>query len=110
MKHLVKNIATAATLCVALNAFSATVTVTGVSGTGSYNNSVSLIVDGVIPGESSGWTGVSNVWWYGTTPVFTLTFDQIYTLQDVTVSVDNNDNYRVRTSLDNTNWSNLFSM
>lgn len=88
----------------------ATVTVTGVTSSGTVTNSPSLIANGVFPGEGSGWTGSTNVYWNGTTPVLTMTFDKVYTLQDVLVSVDNNDAYRVQVSLDNATWTTLFNI
>lgn len=84
--------------------------VTASSGSGSYNNSVTLIHDGFVPAENTVWTAASNVWWVGTAPVFTLDFGQTYWLEDALVSVDNNDAYLIETSVDNTVWTTLFDI
>ena len=84
----------------------------GVAGTiPSYNNSLNLVIDNVIPGEGTGWTSAQNVWWHnytGTGATITLDLGGVYAVDDVLVSVDNNDSYQVQYSLDNVTWSNLF--
>ncbi len=86
------------------------VVVTGVTGTGSLNHDPSLIIDHVIPSEGSVWNLADKVYWSGTTPTLTMTFNQIYILQDVLLSVDNNDAYRMEVSLNGTDWSTLFNI
>jgi len=81
-----------------------------VTGTGSYNNSPDLIIDGYIPEEWTPWTESSNVWWYGTTPTFTIDLGDIYIIEDITLQVDNNDDYRVQYSLNNSDWDTLFTI
>jgi hypothetical protein len=81
-----------------------------VTGTGSYNNSPDLIIDGNIPDERTSWTDSSNVWWDGTTPTFTIDLGDIYIIEDITLQVDNNDNYRVQYSLNNSVWNTLFTI
>ncbi|MDX9993739.1 MAG: hypothetical protein RBS28_00350 [Rhodocyclaceae bacterium] len=93
----------------AFGAIAAPITVTSVIATGAYENDLSAIIDGVFPAEG-GFFKNNTVWWGGTAPVFTIAFDQTYILQDVMVSVDNNDWYTVQTSMDNSLWSNLFSI
>ena len=80
------------------------------SGTGTYKNSPDLLIDGVIPSEGTWWTATTNVWWYGTDPVFTIDLGALYSVEDVVVSVDNNDDYNVSYSLNNINWFNLFTI
>ena len=80
------------------------------TGTGAYTNSPSLLINGVIPSEGTLWTWPTNVWWYGTTPRFTIDLGGIYTIQDVVVQVDNNDGYKVDYSTDTINWNNLFTI
>ena len=73
----------------------------GASGTGSFNNSPSLIIDGTIPAEGSVWTGGTNVWWTGLAPTFTIDLGAIYNIVDFLASVDNNDSYAFQVSTDN---------
>ena len=80
------------------------------SGTGTYNNSPDLLIDHNIPGEGTWWTADTNVWWYGTDPVFTIDLGSTYKVEDVVVSVDNNDDYEVQYSLNSTNWITLFAI
>lgn len=82
----------------------------GVSGTGSYNNNPSLIIDGTFPAEGSGWTNPTNVWWNGTAPIFTIDLGLTYNVDDILVSVDNNDSYSIQWSMDSSSWNSLFSI
>lgn len=77
------------------------------SGTGSYNNSIGLISDGVIPSEGTAWTASTNVYWTGTAVKLTVDLGALYTVTDILVSVDNNDNYAITYSADNINWLSL---
>lgn len=84
------------------------ITATSVSGSGSYYNSVDLLTDGYVPPEWTGWTAGTNVYWVGTQPVFTLDFGSIYNLTGILIQVDNNDDYVMQYSLNNSSWNNLF--
>ncbi len=86
------------------------ITVTGVSGTGVFTNNVSLISDGVFPVESSIWTNSESVFWNGLVPTFVVDFGSVYTVDDVLVSVDNNDDYSVQWSQDLSTWNTLFNI
>ena len=101
-------LALALTACSAL-ASAAPVVVADVSANG-VNNDPTLIADGVVPAEGSAWNAASNVWWRGLGKVLTLTFDQVYELRDVLLTVDNNDNYGVEISLDKVSWVELFTI
>ncbi len=107
-----KRIASALVLVVACAAANATnVSVNSVSGTGTFWNDPAVIINGVIPPEGTPWdSSIYNLSWRDRSPVFTLTFDRLYILQDVIVSVDNNDGYQVEVSTDNSNWVQLFSI
>lgn len=95
------------------------VNVTSITNTGFVNNDpAALLVDGDF-GLNTWWTDAPNVWWtFQTTPngdgtgnaavVITLAFDQLYTLTDATIGVDNNDFYAVQISQDNVTWNTLF--
>jgi len=103
-----------AVACVA-GTFSATavagakLTASSVTAQGNYNHSASLLTDGVIPGETTHWQSATNVWWTnqeGPGGVsFTFDYGNIYAIDDVLFSFDNNDAYRVDYSVDNSNWS-----
>lgn len=80
------------------------------SGTGPYNNSPSLINDGAFPVEGSAWNQADKVWWNGTGVTLTLDFGSVYNVADVMLSVDNNDNYAVEYSTDNSTWNPLFNV
>lgn len=81
-----------------------------VSATGTYSHSANLINDGFIPTERTAWTAASNVYWKGTAPTFMLDFGELYNLNDVLVSVDNNDYLTIDWSIDSSSWSNLFNI
>src|SRR5688500_12239439 len=78
-----------------------------VSPSGPYNNGPGLIVNGSVPAEWTEWTASSNVWWQGTATSFRLDFGSVYVVQDVLVSVDNNDDLRIDYSTDGTSFTNL---
>jgi hypothetical protein len=89
------------------------VNVTSVTGTGTYNHSPDpLLVDGDFA-LGTWWTDSPNVWWTGQTGAAGVTlkasFDQLYTLTDMTIGVDNNDAYAVQVSTDNAVWHTLFT-
>ncbi len=95
----------------ASSASTALIDAVSASGSGTYNNSPNpLLINHVIPEEGTWWTSSTNVWWNGTDPVFTIDLGSIYLVEDVVVSVDNNDDYEVEYSLDNTTWTHLFSI
>ncbi len=77
------------------------------SASGSVNNSPSLVIDNSIPPEWQYWQ-TNTVWWNGTSPAITLDMGGAYTLEEIIISVDNNDSYRVDYSLNNSEWAQLF--
>lgn len=101
-------LALALTACAAL-ASAEPVAVSSVTAHG-VNNAPALIVDDIVPAQGSAWNASSNVWWRGLGKVLTLSFDQLYELHDVLLSVDNNDDYGVEVSLDNVSWAELFTI
>jgi hypothetical protein len=102
-------------LCVLLFLFcsslanAAQITFDSVTGTGTYNNSVELLTDGVFPSEGGQWQ-TNTVWWNGTGPFFTFDMGEIYDLEDIILSVDNNDWYQVDYSVNGSDWNMLFSI
>lgn len=80
-----------------------------VTGTGGFNGSVSLLTDGYFPPESTQWQ-TNTVWWNGTTPIFTFNYGSSANIEDIFLSVDNNDSYKVDYSADNVNWNTLFTI
>jgi hypothetical protein len=50
------------------------------------------------------------VWRNGTTPQFAIDLGNLYAINDVLLSVDNNDGYRMRYSIDNRTYTDLFSI
>jgi len=86
------------------------ITESTVSATGNFNNSANLINNEIVPEEFTRWTTPTNVWWRGVTQTFTLDFGQLYNIDDVLVSVDNNDFYDVTWSNDQDLWTNLFTI
>ncbi len=81
---------------------------TSVVGNGSYNN-LPVISDGVFPSEWTHWQ-TNTTWWVGTSPSFTFDYGQSYIINDIVLSVDNNDTYRVQYSSNNTDWTVLFDL
>lgn len=89
-------------------AIAAPVPVLGVSAYGSGNpfeNAPALIADGVIP---SAWNGEGSFFWSGKGKWVALAFDQVYALQDLVLSADPGDSYRVHLVLNDGSWSEAF--
>jgi len=109
-----KHLLAAGLLALALAASSAShaVTVSSITGTGTYNNSPAALLNNGDFGLGSSWVDAPNVFWTGQTgstgAVFTFTFDQLYNISDVAIGVDNNDLYVVQVSTDDIAWNTLF--
>jgi hypothetical protein len=84
------------------------ITAISASGTGTFNNSTNLLIDGVFPPRNTTWNFSPNVWWNGTAPAFTIDYGSVYSITSLTVDVDNNDTYRVQYSTDGVNFTDLF--
>lgn len=73
--------------------------------TGSFKGSLLSISDGIIPVEKTRWSDSKyNVYWTDYESIFTIDFGQLYAVDDIVVSVDNNDNYEIQYSADGNNW------
>jgi len=80
------------------------------TGTGTFTNSPSLLIDGVIPAETTVWTDAQNVNWVGSAPQFTIDLGNVFNVTGVLWSVDNNDSYRLQYSTDNVTFNTLFTI
>ena len=94
----------------ALPASAQLITPAVITASGSYNNSPTLIIDGFVPAETTNWQASSNVWWTNFGANFTIDLGGTFLVKDVLLSVDNNDAYQLAWSLDNVNFTNLFTI
>ncbi len=95
-----------------VNASAASITFDGVSATGTYTNPLSLLTDGIFPTEGAPWNGGNTVSFNQWGPnydreYFTFDMGSLFTIDDIKISVDNNDSYTIELSADNSTWSNL---
>ncbi|GEM_PF-1008155 len=101
----------------------ALITPSDVSGVGVFYNNGSTtgvdlnrLSDGVIPAEGTDWRNVKNIYWQNTTPgqvalpFLMLNLGSLYNIDDILVSVDNNDDYFVDWSVNSSTWNRLFSI
>lgn len=88
----------------------AAISAVSASGTGTFNNSPDLIIDGFIPAEASVFNAATNVHWSTTVPAFTIDLGGIFLVDDLLLSLDNNDTYRVSVSTDGVGFSTLFDV
>ena len=89
-------------------AVAAPISVDGVSANGQGNpfgNAPALIADGAIPADGSAWNDEGVVSWSGLGKSITLTFDQVYQLDELVLYADNRDSFIVEWSLDNEVWT-----
>ncbi len=77
-------------------------------GIGWYHYETKMI-DGIIPVEHTDWR-VHTTYWGGTGAQFTIDYGALFLIEDLVVSVDNNDYYTVEYSTDHSTWSNLFDI
>lgn len=84
-------------------------TVVSTASTG-FNGSLQVLNDGIFPAEMSVWSSDKTLSWKGTDKAFTFSFGDLYRVDDVRLSVDNNDSYLLEYSLDNLSWSTLFAV
>lgn len=89
------------------------VTVSSISGTGTFfNNPTALLTDSDF-GLGFGWSDAPTVYWADQTGAagvaFTLTLDTLYTIDDVRIGVDSSDFYAVQTSTNGAVWNTLFT-
>lgn len=90
---------------------SAQIVPAGITGTGTYFNSASLIIDGFVPAENTVWTDSVNTFFDASTPVsFTIDLGANYAIFDALLSVDNNDDYGVEYSLDGSTYTSLLTI
>jgi hypothetical protein len=79
------------------------------AGTGTFSNSPNLIINGIVAPRNTAYFSSTNVYWTNsTTPTFTINLGGLYTIQNLTVGVDNNDDYQIQYSTDGTTFTNLF--
>ena len=95
-------------LCTVTGSWAAPITFTDVSATGSYHGGLDPLTDGVLPAEGTQWSK-SSTWWNTTTPVFTFTFDESL-IEEITLSVDNNDDYVIQYRNGDTDWATLVAI
>lgn len=74
------------------------------------NGSPTLLNNGIFPAEGSAWNSNATVSWKGLGKAFTFAFDDLYRVQDIRLSVDNNDSYALAYSTDNQSWAPLFTI
>ena len=109
MKRILSSLIATGALLGTVSAQAALLDASSVSATGSYNNDLSQLTDGFIPNENSGWTS-NTVWWNGTATSFTFDLGATYSLEDLRVSLDNNDTYAISYSLDGLSWESLIDL
>jgi hypothetical protein len=63
-------------------------------------------LDGVFPALGEQWQ-TDTAWWIGTAPTLTFDFGEVVSLTGFSVSLDNNDSYRLTSSIDGDVWTPL---
>jgi hypothetical protein len=114
MKNLL--MAVCLTLLLTLQANAGMITVQNVTGTGTYNGDIGLLTDGYFPPESGFWQ-TNTVYFHGYGPegtpgdqeYFTFNLGGVVRVDDILLSVDNNDTYYVEYQTGG-NWQNLFTI
>lgn len=94
-------------LALSAGAHAAAITPTSVSGSGLYSGALSELTDGIYPADYSLWNAPGTVSWVGTAPAFVFDLGQLYTLKDITLTVDNNDYYFLQVSTNGAQWNAL---
>jgi hypothetical protein len=71
----------------------------GIEGTGDFENSAGLVIDGRIPYEESGWDTQECVFWQDVDTTFVIDLGDVYEVSGILVQVDADDDYRIEFSL-----------
>ncbi len=79
------------------------------TGSGSYTNSPSLIIDGNLAPRNTSWLDSGNVNWNGLSTSLTIDLGGLYRIQNLLIDADNNDDYLVQYSTDGLSFTNLFT-
>lgn len=110
MKPLsLSSILLAAVLGCAGTASAQLITPTAITGSGNHVHDWGVIADGLIPQQGNLLSAaLDSVWWFGLDTTITVDFGGVYLVNDVLVSVDNNDRYSLDYSLDGSSFANLF--
>lgn len=107
MRFFALAVAAAAALVASVSSASAAQIPLKVSGTtGSYHNGTAPMIDGVVPHEGSPWNH-GTTYWSGRDTSFTYDMGGVFKVEDLQLSVDNNDGYIISTSLDGVHFSTL---
>jgi PEP-CTERM motif len=81
-----------------------------VTGSGLYANNANLLINGVVPTETSLWASSQTVFWVSPRVSFTIDLGALYNVKDLLISVDNNDKYIFEYSANGTSYSSLFTV
>lgn len=110
MNKIVSSLLITGALVATSSAMAATVPLSPTSATAPTSiTNVSKASDGFTPVERDQWQA-NSAWWRGTSPSITFDYGSLYTISDIELSVDNNDDYQVEYSTDNVTWSSLFQI
>jgi hypothetical protein len=109
MKRILSTLTATAALTLAASSQAALLDTTSVTSTGSYNGNLSLLTDGIIPNEGSYWQS-NTVWWNGTLTSFSFDLGDVFSVEDLRLSLDNNDTYAISYSMDGINWESLIDI
>lgn len=104
MKKLLLITAVMLLLCISQTAHAELLSFTSISTNGSITNGAAVIDDS-FPPEGQGWT-INTAYWHGTESYIAFNLGQIYTIEDIILSVDNNDDYTI---LYTENWESSLS-
>lgn len=79
------------------------------TGTGTFNENPNLLIDGVLTHRGGGSVSSTTVSWGIPTAVFIIDLGGFYSVENLTIYADNNDDYIFRSSVDGVHYSNLFT-
>lgn len=106
-----KKLALAITLALSATIINAAPISTTVSAkAGGFSDDLTRLNNGTFPAEGSAWNSNATVSWKGLGKAFTFAFDDLYRVEDIRLSVDNNDSYALDYSIDNQSWASLFTI
>ncbi len=94
-------------LAFSLSAHAAPISVASVSATDSYSGNLSNLTDGIFPADYTLWNDPAMVAWTGTSTALVFDLGSLHSLEDLTLTVDNNDFYFLQVSTNGTLWNAL---
>lgn len=109
MKHFIILLFTSVVALLTCSANAALITSDSIAHEGAFNGDLQLVGDGYFPTQANKWD-IDTLWWQSLATSFTIDFGSVLRIEDMLLSVDNNDDYLIEYLKGDNNWGRLFAI